>query len=149
MSQEFPSNPTIQALRDHAMQYPEAEEGDSCVKKAYGARKKNYLFIGSKDDTYNIMVKLTESLDEASALEAKEAEHYKVGLHGWTTITFEHGQTPPAGLLERWIDESYRAVAPKRLAALLDEQPVLPAPASAKKAAVKKKTTRKRANKKA
>ena len=31
-------------------------------------------------------------------------------------------QSPPPGLLEKWIDESYRAVAPKKLLAMLPKQ---------------------------
>lgn len=38
------------------------------------------------------------------------------------TASFEAGQVPPVGLFEAWIDESYRAQAPKRLVKALDER---------------------------
>ena len=67
------------------------------------------------------MVKLRESLAEAAKLEAKEPECYAVGGHGWVKVTLGRDQFPPPGLLERWIDESYRLLVPKQLVALLPE----------------------------
>ena len=48
---------------------------------------------------------------------------YGLGKSGWVTAQFAAGQTPPVALLKEWIDESYRAQAPKRLAAQLPPAP--------------------------
>jgi hypothetical protein len=37
------------------------------------------------------------------------------GRSGWVTATFAPGVAPPLDPLKDWIDESYRAVAPKSL----------------------------------
>jgi len=126
----------MQALRAIALSFPEAQEGIVCEKTAFEAGKKRFAFLGSDDATYNIMVKLGESLAEAAGLAAKEPAAYKVGVHGWVTAIFRHDQTPPAGLLEKWIDESYRQLAPKKLVARLSE---------AELTSVKKPRTKKRA----
>ncbi len=41
--------------------------------------------------------------------------------HGWVTLLIMRDDQIPLRLLEAWIDERYRAVAPKRLLAELDE----------------------------
>jgi hypothetical protein len=49
---------------------------------------------------------------------AKPTE-YGLGKSGWVTADFSNGEPPPLELLKAWIDESYRAQAPKKLVALL------------------------------
>ena len=109
----------MKALRKVAMRYPEVQETVVCTKAAFKARNKAFLFIGTDDTCYNTMLKLRESLPEAAKLAAKEPKSYGVGGHGWVSATFNHDDSPPPGLLERWIDESYRLLVPKKLVALL------------------------------
>jgi len=114
---------SLQTLRAFAASYPEAEEGIACEgtpleKSTFKARSKAFLFLGLKD----LMVKLGDSLPEATALAAKEPERYKVGAHGWVTISFGEGHALPLDLLQRWIDESYRLLANKTLLAMLEER---------------------------
>jgi hypothetical protein len=47
---------------------------------------------------------------------------YGLGKSGWVTAELEPGQEPVVELFERWIDESYRAQAPKKLVKQLDER---------------------------
>jgi hypothetical protein len=131
----------MQALRKIALRYPEAEEGTSCNKSAFKARNKAFLFVGMDETSYNVMLKLRESLAEAAKLAAKEPHQYGVGGVGWIKATFSHKESPPPGLFERWIDESYRLLVHKQLVALLPERK-LPAGASTK--AVKKNAPKKR-----
>ncbi len=42
-----------------------------------------------------------------------------LGRADWVTVNLE-AELPPTDVLLDWVAESYRAVAPKRLAALLD-----------------------------
>lgn len=44
-----------------------------------------------------------------------EPTHYGLGRAGWVTLKFAASEQPPLDLLQEWIEESYRAVAPKRL----------------------------------
>lgn len=132
------------ALRKFALAFPETEEGSSCVKRAFKARKKAFFYLGMHDETYNIMVKLVDSIDEAADLESKDPDSYRVGAHGWTTVTYSHDVFPPQGLIEGWIEESYRALVHKDLVAQLTHRHTDVAPSSRQKTASQKKATRKK-----
>jgi hypothetical protein len=47
---------------------------------------------------------------------------YGLGRSGWVTAQFGPGEAPPVELFKEWLDESYRAVAPKRLVKQLAPQ---------------------------
>jgi hypothetical protein len=49
-----------------------------------------------------------------------EPTGYGLARSGWVTASFAPGERVPLGILEQWVEESYRAVAPKRLSAQLD-----------------------------
>lgn len=110
----------ILALRSHALALPEVVEGDSCVKRSFKVRKTGFLYLGEKADEYNVMVKLGPSLEEASELASARPGSWSVGKGGWAILKFEIDERPPDGLLERWLEESYRLQAPKTLVATLD-----------------------------
>ena len=56
----------------------------------------------------------------ALALPDARPTAYGMGRAGWVSVTFKADDEVPLDMLELWIDESYRAVAPKRLIAALD-----------------------------
>lgn len=115
-------NPTLEAWRTAALKCPETVETPSCSNVAFKARKKAFFFMGAKDEGYLCRLKLGDSLDEAAKLAKAEPERYEVGLHGWMAIRFPHDETPPEGLLERWMDESFRLLAPKTLVRTLPKK---------------------------
>ena len=102
-----------------ALGYPEATEefpwGDRVVK----VKGKVFVFMGSGGDAVGISVKLPLSAEDVLALSFTERTRYGLGQHGWVTARFEADAETPIELLKTWIDESYRAVAPKRLVAQL------------------------------
>ena len=86
---------------------------------------KIFIFLGSDDPaagSAGIGLKLRESHDEAMATPGARPSGYGLGKAGWVSITLA-GRHPPTDALERWLVESYRIVAPKRLIAELDAQP--------------------------
>lgn len=107
----------VDAIRKLALRYPEVLEEPACCRTAFRARKKSFLFMGATQSSCDALVKLGQSLEEARTLAAKEPARYKVGSAGWVTVTLGTDDVPPAGLLERWIDESFRLVAPRQLVA--------------------------------
>jgi predicted DNA-binding protein (MmcQ/YjbR family) len=109
-----------QMLREIALQYPDTTEGTSCNKSAYKAGKKSFLFVGEKEDAWDMMVKLADSLDETALLEKTLPDSYSVGKHGWVTIRFPLGKGPTKKQLTTWVDESFRLLAAKKLVGLLD-----------------------------
>ena len=115
------SKDPVETIRQIALRYPEVEEADSCNKTAFRAGKKNFLFLGVTDESWDAKLKLSDSLDEVAGLAKKDPERYGCGSSGWTDITFPRNEAPPAGTFERWIDESYRLLVPKKLVAALPE----------------------------
>src|SRR5262245_43757452 len=111
----------MQALRKIAMQYPGAEAGVACKGTALECttvkvHNKAFLFLRKTD----LRLKLGDSLAEAAKLAAKERDRYEAGAGGWVKVMFSAAQPPPLDLLKRWLDESYRLLAPKQLVAMLD-----------------------------
>ena len=97
------------SYRKAALKYPETEEGVACEgtaleKRTIKVRNKAFVFLGTKD----AMVKLGGSRAEAKRL------GLLVGANGWVKVPFDG---PAKGVLLRWIEESYRLMAPKKLAA--------------------------------
>lgn len=109
------------ALRDRALELPEAWEDHPWGETVVKVRKKIFVFLGVDDGSYppGIGVKLVASHEEALGLPGVAPMGYGLGKAGWVTISFE-SEPPPGDLLLDWVEESYRTVAPKTLAALLD-----------------------------
>ena len=106
------------ALRKNALTYPGAVEEfpwGECVIKVRG---RIFVFLG-KGEGLSMSVKLPQSADVALAIEGSAPTPYGLGQHGWVSLKFAKGSRPPVPLLRAFIDESYRAVAPKRLVATL------------------------------
>ncbi len=107
-------------IRSHAVTYPETVEGTSCVNRAFKAGGKNFLFLGEKDGECNMRLKLKESIDEMHERDGRDPGSFGVGMGGWTLIKFPPDEHPPLADLQRWIAESFRLLAPKKVVALLD-----------------------------
>ena len=107
-------------ILDFALQYPEAWLDHPWGENVAKVKKKVFLFLGVPNDELTLSVKLPESGFEVLLLPFTEPTGYGLGKSGWVTATFELGSTPPMGLIRAWIDESYRAVAPKTLVKALD-----------------------------
>ena len=118
------SKDVLQVLRMVALGYPQTELGVACQGTALEsstvkARDKAFLFMSGVGPSYTVRLKLCQSQGEAMQLAANEPGRYKVGAHGWTTISFSDSEPPPIELLKRWIDESYRVIADKKVLAML------------------------------
>jgi len=107
------------ALRAHALSYPDAKEDFPWGERVVKVRGKVFLFLG-KGESLSLSVKLPGSANVALGLPFTSPTAYGLGKSGWITARFEKRDKPPLEMLRQWIDESYRAVAPKRLAAALD-----------------------------
>lgn len=80
-------------------------------------RGKVFVFMGMGDEGLGFSVKLPQSGEVALALPFASPTRYGLGRSGWVTMRFAPKAKPPLDLLRDWIDESYRAVAPKTLVA--------------------------------
>ena len=102
-------------LRTIAMAYPEAYEDFPWGESAFKVRKKVFVFMSNGDKGLGISVKLPESSEFARSLTFCSPTGYGLGKHGWISARFVPGAEVPVDLVKDWIDESYRAVAPKKL----------------------------------
>jgi predicted DNA-binding protein (MmcQ/YjbR family) len=131
------------ALRDFAMRYPEAHEDFPWGERVVKVKGKVFLFLGGKDADLSLSVKLPSSGLIALGLPFAAPTGYGLAKSGWVTARFGPKDKPPMEVLRAWIDESYRAVAPKKLAASLDDA-AGPAGSPAKPAGRKKPRPRRR-----
>ena len=111
--------PISEHLRSVALALPETSEGTSCVNRAFKVRKKNFFFLGEKDNNIRVMVKLADSLEEAVAM---ADSRISVGNTGWVTLNFAPDNVPDENLLSEWVVESFRTLGPKTLVKQLDNQ---------------------------
>ena len=105
------------ALREHALSYPQTREDHPWGETVVKVRDKVFVFLGRPEEGLSFSVKLPTSAPFAFDLPYCEPTGYGLGKAGWVTARFKPREAVPVEMLERWIDESYRAVAPKKLAA--------------------------------
>lgn len=113
-------HPLADPLRSFAFGLPEAWEDHPWGESVAKVGKKVFVFFGRPDaeGTLGFSVKLPLSNDEALSLSFTEPTGYGLDRGRWVTVRAP--QDAPLDLFLAWIEESYRAVAPRRLVASLD-----------------------------
>lgn len=109
-----------QVLRKHALSYPDAEEAFPWGERAIKVRGKAFLFMRLADTELSFSVKLPRTGIQALALPFVKPTDYGLGRHGWVTVRVQKTSKSLERQYLDWIDESFRAVAPKRVVATLD-----------------------------
>lgn len=152
--------PFEMALREVGIRYPEVTEDFPWGHRTLKVKGKAFVFMGVSAEGFFMSVKLPQSNGAALMLPFAQPTGYGLGKSGWVSVNFGARDTPPVELLSKWLDESYRAVAPKKLVAQIGgeagEMKAAPAkarsaparksaPAAAKKTAAKKPTAKKAA----
>ena len=110
---------SFEAVRSHALALPEASEEFPWGHSAFKVRGKTFVFLNKDGAELSLSVKLPVSRDFALVFDFAEPTGYGLGRSGWVTARFGANDEPDLDLLKRWVIESYRAVAPKKLSALL------------------------------
>jgi predicted DNA-binding protein (MmcQ/YjbR family) len=111
-------------LREIALAYPGAREEFPWGERVVKVGKKVFVFMGMPDGGgLGLSVKLPNSGTMALMFPFATPTGYGLGKSGWVSARFEAGEAPPVELLRAWIDESYRAVAPKTMVARLPAAP--------------------------
>src|SRR3954471_6790109 len=107
-----------------ALGYPDAYGDHPSGGPAVRDRGKIFLFIGAGRDGLSLSTKLPRSADDVLTLPFTQPTRYGLHRSGWVTSRFGRDDEPPVELLAAWLDESYRAVAPRRLLAANGLEPV-------------------------
>jgi predicted DNA-binding protein (MmcQ/YjbR family) len=105
------------ALRRVALAYPQAHEDFPWGERVIKVGKKIFVFLNPDQQSLRVTVKLPMSCGAALLAPFVKPTGYGLGKSGWITATFAAGEAIPFDILRSWIDESYRAVAPKKLVA--------------------------------
>ena len=109
------------AMRDRALGYPQAEEAFPWGERAIKVKGKAFLFMRLADTELSFSVKLPRTGIQALAMPFAKPTEYGLGKHGWVTVRLAKVNKELTKQCMLWIDESYRAVAPKRVVAALDQ----------------------------
>ena len=140
----------IAELRAFGLTYPEAHTKSPWPGQLdLAVKDKTFAYLSAPGDPFKLSCKLPQSCEEALTLPFTSPTPYGLGKSGWVTAELPEGSVP-VELFKAWIDESYRAQAPKRLVASLargGDQVVAAAPRAEKPrpAAAKKRTAKPRA----
>jgi predicted DNA-binding protein (MmcQ/YjbR family) len=113
-------NPTDDKLRAMALGYPGVVEDHPWGHSAFKVNKKVVLFLGSDEEGVGLSVKLPRSGATALLFPFAKPAGYGLGKSGWVSCKFAPKEKVPLDMLKEWIDESYRAIAPRKLIAQLD-----------------------------
>jgi predicted DNA-binding protein (MmcQ/YjbR family) len=120
MSQKNYTDAVLKELRAFGLAYPRAH-----LKSPWpghmdlAVNDKTFTYLSVAGEPFSISCKLPRSNAAALMLPFTKPTEYGLGKSGWVTAAFSKGESPPVDMLKAWIDESYRAQAPKKLVALL------------------------------
>jgi predicted DNA-binding protein (MmcQ/YjbR family) len=129
-------------LREFGLAYPETTEDFPWGHRTLKVKGKAFIFMATEEGEFSLSVKLPFAAPAALSLPNVEPTGYGMGKSNWVTARWTKGDDVDVALIRSWMDESYRAVAPKRVVAQLDggkTAAVKKAKPAAKKAAPRKR----------
>lgn len=134
------SDKVLQELRAFGMTYPGTHfKSPWPGHMDLAVNDKTYAYLSIEGEPFKISCKLPQSSEVALMLPFCKPTEYGLGKSGWVSARFPEDKELPVEMLKDWIDESYRAQAPKKLLKQLATAPV----ESAKKPAAKKPAAKK------
>jgi len=113
------SSNAFDRLKAAALAYPESWEDHPWGETVIKVKTKIFLFLFEDEDGLRVSLKLPRSREFALEYPFTKPTGYGLGKAGWVTSSFAPREKPPLDVLEAWLDESYRAVAPKKLVGAL------------------------------
>jgi predicted DNA-binding protein (MmcQ/YjbR family) len=140
------SDAALKELRAFGLAYPGAHTKSPWPGHLdLAVNDKTFAYLSLEGEPLGISCKLPRSRDIALMLPFCKPTGYGLGKSGWVSAQLGADEEPPVDLFKAWIDESYRAQAPKKLVVQLDEGGAAPAAkpkAGGKPATGRKKPTR-------
>jgi predicted DNA-binding protein (MmcQ/YjbR family) len=111
----------FERVRSFALAYPETREDLPWGESAIKVKGKTFVFMRVDGSVFGMTVKLPNLREFALEYPFTKPTGYGLGKSGWVTASFGSRDKPPLDILKAWIDESYRAIAPKKLVASLPD----------------------------
>lgn len=115
------TDPILRALRERGLRYPGAH-----LKSPWpghldlAVKDKTFAYLSLEGEPLGIGCKLPKSSAVALLLPFCQPTPYGLGKSGWVSAKLTDPSQIDVAMLEAWIDESYRAQAPKKLVKELD-----------------------------
>jgi predicted DNA-binding protein (MmcQ/YjbR family) len=81
---------------------------------------KTFAYLSAAGEPFSLSCKLRYTGEAALDLPYAKPTAYGLGKSGWVTFTPSDEDMPSIEQMKEWIDESYRAQAPKKLVKELD-----------------------------
>lgn len=114
-------------LRTFGLTYPDAESKSPWPgHDDLAVRGKTFAYLSVGSDPFKISFKLPFTGGEALRLPFASPTGYGLGKSGWVTFEPRSNEMPSMQQLKDWLDESYRAQAPKKLSMLIGQRPSRP-----------------------
>lgn len=86
---------------------------------------KTFVYLSVEGEPFSISLKLPYTSESVLKLPFAKPAGYGLGKSGWVTLEPAPAEMPSISTLKSWIDESYRAQAPKKLAAQIPYEAAL------------------------
>src|SRR5687768_18007511 len=115
-SKSSKTDAALKELREFGLAYPGAH-----LKSPWpghmdlAVKDKTFAYLGLEGEPFSISCKLPHSAGAMLQLPFTKPTGYGLGKSGWVTAELPAGEVPSLKLFKAWIDESYRAQAPKTL----------------------------------
>jgi hypothetical protein len=120
MAKAGPHDSLLKELRAFGMKYPGVHfKSPWPGHMDLAVNDRTFAYLSLEGEPLGISCKLPASAGVALLLPFCEPAGYGLGRSGWVAARFAASDRPPLEMLKAWLDESYRAQAPKKLVAQL------------------------------
>ena len=111
----------LQAVRAFALSLPEATSKSPWPGHDDAAvRDKTFAYLSAEGEPFKVSCKLPYTAHAALDLPFAAPTGYGLGKSGWVTFTPAPEHLPSLDQFKEWVEESYRAQAPRKLVKVLD-----------------------------
>ena len=111
----------LRELRSHFSAYPGTHSKSPWPgHDDLAVKDKTFAYLPIASDPFSLSVKLPYTGEVALDLPFATPTAYGLGKSGWVSFNPPEDAIPPIEQLREWIDESYRAQAPRKLVKELD-----------------------------
>jgi predicted DNA-binding protein (MmcQ/YjbR family) len=115
------SDAIVNELRAFGLSYPGAHSKSPWPEHDdLAVNDKTFAYLPAAGQPFSLSVKLPYTSAVALDLAYAKPTGYGLGKSGWVSFTPSPEEMPALEQLKDWIDESYRAQAPRKLAKELD-----------------------------
>ena len=115
------SDAIVSELRAFGLAYPGAHSKSPWPgHDDLAVKDKTFAYLPAAGEPFSLSVKLPYTGEDALELPYAKPTAYGLGKSGWVSFAPPADQMPSLEQMKEWIDESYRAQAPRKLVKELD-----------------------------